>query len=210
MTSRLIDISPPLSARIAVWPGDTPFERTVNAAIADGANIDLSHIRTTLHVGAHADAPSHYAAAGEGIAARPLELYYGPCEVIAVSVSRGERIRPEHLPSPPAAARVLFKTGTFPDPDDFNPDFASLSPELVDLLAEAGVRLVGLDTPSVDLADDTELLSHRAIARHDMAVLEGLLLDHVASGLYILIALPLKLEGADASPVRAALLRPGP
>ncbi len=207
VSARLLDISPVLSARIAVWPGDTHYLRTVNAAIADGANIDLSHVTTTVHVGAHTDAPSHYVADGRAIHERPLELYYGPCEVIAVSVGRRERITPAHLPDlgalPP---RVLFRTGTFPDPDQFNEDFAALSPELVEHLAARGVRLVGIDTPSIDLCADAELLSHKAVARNDLAILEGIVLSHVPPGSYTLIALPLPLEGADASPVRAVLV----
>ncbi len=207
MSARLIDISPVLSRRIAVWPGDTPYRRTVNAAIADGANIDLSEVTTTVHVGAHADAPSHYAADGQAVHERPLDLYYGPCEVIAVSVGRNERITPSHLPDrADLAARVLFHTGTFPDPDRFNEDFAALSPELVDHLAARGVRLVGIDTPSIDLCKDAELLSHSAVARHDLAILEGIVLTHVRPGRYTLIALPLPIEGGDASPVRAALV----
>ena len=98
MSARLIDISPVLSARVAVWPGDTPFRRTVNAAIADGANIDLSEVTTTVHVGAHTDAPNHYAADGQAIHERPLDLYYGPCLVLDVRVGPGERIAVAHLP----------------------------------------------------------------------------------------------------------------
>ena len=204
--TQLIDISPLVSPRIGVWPGDVSYERTVTCSIADGANIDLSDVRTTLHVGAHADAPSHYIAEGQTIEQRPLERYYGPCEVIRVQVGRGERIGPQHLPGPVQAPRVLFHTGTFPDPDRFNEDFASLSPELVEHLAAQGVTLVGLDTPSVDLFADAALLSHQAVARADLAVLEGLVLDDVDPGVYTLCALPLKLEGADASPVRAVLI----
>jgi arylformamidase len=200
------DISPILSSRVAVWPGDTPFRRTVNASIAGGANIDLSDVHTTVHVGAHTDAPSHYVAAGQTIEQRPLERYYGLCQVIDVDVQRGERIRPEHIDGPIDAPRVLFRTGTFPDSDAFNEDFAALSPELIDHLAKQGVSLVGLDTPSVDLFADAALLSHQAIARHDMAVVEGVVLDAVKPGVYTLIALPLRLEGADASPVRAVLV----
>ncbi len=202
----IIDISPVLSERIAVWPGDTPYRRTVNAAISDGANIDLSDVRTTVHVGAHTDAPNHYAASGVGIDARPLDLYYGPAQVVSVAVSRGSRIGVSDVQVPIEASRVLFRTGTFPDPDDFNEDFASLSAELVSWLAAQGVRLVGIDTPSIDLFDDAILESHQAVARADLAILEGIVLDGVADGLYTLIALPLKLEGADASPVRAALV----
>jgi len=203
----IVDISPTLSERVAVWPGDVGFSRQVALSMAEGANLDLSSIRTTVHVGAHTDAPSHYARDGVGIAARPLDLYYGPCEVIRVDVGRSERIMPGHLHADVRAPRVLFATGTFPDPDTFSVDFAALSPALIHHLAAQGVRLVGLDTPSVDLFDDRELRSHKAVARHDLAILEGVVLDGVPPGLYTLIALPLKIEAADASPVRAVLVK---
>ena len=204
--SRLIDISPPISERIAVWPGDVPFRRATSLSIEAGDNIDLSAVNTTVHLGAHADAPSHYAAGGAPIALRPLDLYYGPCQVIDAKVARGARILPEDLADEIRAPRLLLRTGTFPDPDDWNPDFAALSPELVDAAHAAGVLLIGIDTPSVDPFDDKILEAHHALARHDMANLEGLVLAHVAPGPYTLIALPLRLESADASPVRAALL----
>lgn len=204
--TRLIDISPRVHAGIAVWPGDVAFRRDVTCAIADGANLDLSSITTTVHVGAHTDAPSHYAATGPTIEARPLERYYGPCQVVRVSGVRGRRIVPADLTVPITAPRVLFHTGSFPDPDAWNEDFAALSPELVGWLADRGVTLVGLDTPSVDLMHDKALESHTAIAARDMAILEGVVLDGVEPGVYTLIALPLKLVGADASPVRAVLV----
>lgn len=206
MAGRLIDISPMVHPGIAVWPGDVGFQRHISAAFSDGNNLDLSSIQTTLHIGAHADAPSHYVPGGAGIHERSLDRYYGPCQVMRVSIGRGQRIRPSDLSAPIEAPRLLLHTGTFPDPDRFNRDFASLSPELVDHLADAGVTLVGIDTPSVDLCDDPDLLSHNAIARRDLAILEGIVLDHVADGLYTLIALPLPIQGADASPVRAALV----
>ena len=203
---RILDISPVITPRIAVWPGDVAFSQDYACRIADGANLDLSSIRTTVHVGAHADGPSHYVAGGAGIGERPLDLYLGPCEVIAVSCPPGTRIGLEHLSGPVRAPRVLFKTGSFPDPDHFNTDFVALSPALVDHLGDQGVVLVGLDTPSVDLCHDAALLSHQAIARRDMAILEGVVLDAVAPGVYSLIALPLRIAGADASPVRAVLV----
>lgn len=205
-TPRILDISPPVTARIAVWPGDTPFSQQYLCRIDEGANLDLSTITTTVHLGAHADGPSHYVAGGEGIGERPLERYLGPCQVMAVTVPRGARISPDDLRAPVEAPRVLFQTGTFPDPDQWNTDFASLSPALVEHLADRGVVLVGIDTPSIDPFDDKALLSHHAVARRDLAVLEGLVLDGVTPGLYTLIALPLRLPGADASPVRAVLL----
>lgn len=206
---RLIDISPPVTPDIGVWPGDVPFSREIALSMAQGDNLDLSSIHTTVHVGAHTDGPNHYIEGGPGIGERDLSLYYGACQVMVVDVQRGERIRPEHLDGPVIAERVLFKTGTFPDPNDWNTDFAALSPELVDHLAGRGVVLVGLDTPSVDLFDDKMLLSHNAIARNDMAILEGVVLSHVEPGAYTLVALPLKLMGVDASPVRAVLTEAG-
>jgi arylformamidase len=106
---------------------------------------------------------------------------------------------------PIEAPRVLLRTGTFPDPNRFTEDFAALAPELVDDLHARGVRLIGIDTPSVDLFDSTDLPAHRRFLEHDMAILEGLVLDAVPEGHYELIALPLRLVGFDASPVRAIL-----
>ncbi|MGN6184896.1 MAG: cyclase family protein [Thermoanaerobaculia bacterium] len=202
----LIDISPVVDSTIAVWPGDAPYARNVSLDMNAGANLTLSDIRTTVHVGAHADAPSHYSATGEDIGARSLHYYIGPCVVWRVDVKRGERITPAHVAGKQLlATRVLFHTGTFPDPRNWNDDFASLSAELVDWLHAKGVITIGIDTPSVDLFDDKVLEAHQALARHDMANLEGLVLDRVAEGRYELIALPLRLAGADGSPVRAVL-----
>lgn len=206
MSRRILDISPLISPRLAVWPGDVPYSRHVALSLAAGDNLELSSLQATVHLGAHADAPSHYLLGGQDISARPLERYLGPCQVLAVSLPRGERIRPEHLGEPVRAPRVLLRTGSFPAPESFNTDFNSLSPELVEHLHAQGVVLVGLDTPSVDPFDDKVLHSHQAVARHDMSILEGLVLEGVEPGLYTLVALPLKLEGADASPVRAVLL----
>jgi len=202
----LIDISPVIDPSIGVWPGDTPYVHTVNLDMAAGANITLSDIRTSLHVGAHADAPNHYVEGGADIASRRLELYLGPCVVIHVDIERGERITPNDIIGKPITApRVLFRTGTFPSHTSWNEDFASLSPELVEHMYEHGVMLLGIDTPSVDPFHSKELEAHRAFAHYDMGVLEGIVLDNVAEGQYELIALPLRLHGADASPVRAVL-----
>lgn len=205
--SSLIDISPLISPRIGVWPGDTHFSQRFLLDLAKGDNLTLSTIESTVHLGAHADAPSHYHPRGESISSRSLSFYFGPCQVIDVShLPRNSRITPKDLPSPICAPRVLFITKSFPDPENFNQDFNSLSPELVRFCAGSGVCLIGIDTPSVDLFDDKHLLSHTAIAEFNLAVLEGLVLSHVAPGIYTLIALPLKIENADASPVRAALI----
>jgi len=206
MTGRIIDITPVINEAIAVWPGDVAYRRSVNLSIEGGANIDLSSIETTVHLGAHTDAPSHYSGSGVDIAQRDLSLYLGPAQVISVDVARGQRIRTEHLKTTILAPRVLFRTGSYPDPSRFNTDFCALSPALIEHLAGEGVRLVGIDTPSIDLADSKDLPSHAMVAAHDLAILEGVVLDHVEDGVYTLVALPLRLEGADASPVRAVLV----
>ena len=200
----LYDISPLISPRLAVWPGDTPPSREILCDLARGDDITLSSLRATVHLGAHADAPSHYVP-GPAIHERDLDLYLGPAQVIRVAVDRGTRILPEHLHSEVRAPRVLLCTRTYPDPERFSTDFAALSVALVESLAAKGVRLIGIDTPSVDLFASKDLEAHHAIARHDMAILEGLVLAGVPEGLYELIAMPLRLEGFDASPVRAVL-----
>lgn len=203
----IIDITPTISEDLAVWPGDVPFSRSVALDVESGDTITLSAITTSVHLGAHTDAPNHYAKGRSGIASRSLATYLGPAQVIRVHLPQGSRIGPEHIDEAILAERVLFATGSFPNPNHFNRDFCSLSAELVHCLHEMGVKLVGIDTPSIDLCDDKVLESHTAIDQHDMAILEGIVLDGVEEGLYTLVALPLKIAGADASPVRAVLLR---
>ena len=138
----ILDISPPIDASIAVWPGDRPYVRNVSLDMHTGANLTLSDIRTTLHVGAHADATSHCVVDGGDIASRPLNDYIGRCNVLHAAVGRAERILPRHLDQKQIdAPRVLFRTGTFPDPRRWNDDFASLSPELIDFLHDRGVEI---------------------------------------------------------------------
>jgi arylformamidase len=201
----LYDITPPITERLKVWPGDTPPSREVLCDLKRGDNITLSTLRATVHLGAHADAPSHYGADAPAIHERSLDYYVGLCQVVRVAVGRGARVTPEMLPGPIQAERVLIATGTFPDPEQFNTDFAALSPELVRRLHEQAVKLIGIDTPSVDLFDSKDLASHHEFLRCDMAILEGLILRDVPEGVYELIALPLRLVGFDASPVRAVL-----
>jgi arylformamidase len=201
----IYDISPAITERLQVWPGDTAPTREVLLDIARGDNITLSTLRTTVHLGAHADAPSHYGAGAPAIHERRLDYYLGPCQVVRVAVPRATRITMDKLTAPIQAERVLIATGTFPDPETFNTDFAALSPELVERCHEQGVNLIGIDSPSVDLFDSKDLPSHQMFLKCDMAILEGLVLRDVPEGVYELIALPLKLVGFDASPVRAIL-----
>jgi arylformamidase len=212
MTNRtLIDITPPITPDMAVWPGDTPVTREVLCEIERGATVTLSTLRATVHLGAHADGANHYGAGAPAIDALPLERYIGPCHVIDAPVARtagGTRVRLADLGTGLDAIhhpRVLIRTATFPDFTHWNSDFAGLDPALVDALADRGVTLIGVDTPSVDVQESKDLPAHRRFLARDVSILEGLRLAHVAPGAYELIALPLPLVGFDASPVRAVL-----
>ncbi len=201
----IYDITPAIAPGLQVWPGDTPPQREVLLDLKKGDTVTLSTIHSTVHLGAHADGPNHYGPHAPGIEKADLEIYLGPCQVVKVQATRGERIAPELITCPITESRVLFRSETFPDPTDFNRDFSGLSPETVHFLHEKGVRLIGIDTPSVDAFDSKDLPSHNAFLEHEMAILEGLVLKDVPPGRYELIALPLKLVGFDASPVRAVL-----
>ncbi|MGP1345120.1 MAG: cyclase family protein [Phycisphaerales bacterium] len=202
----LYDLSPTISDRLAVWTGDTPPKRTIGCHIKDGASVTVSSLTTTLHTGSHADAPCHYALDAPGIDAMPLDLYLGPAQVISVSAQRDTRFTIDDLSTTDLLApRILFKSGTYPDPAHFNEDFAALDPDLIDWLAARDVRLIGMDTPSVDLCHSKDLPAHNACLRNNIAIIEGLMLAPVPDGVYELIALPLKIAGADGSPVRAVL-----
>lgn len=204
---KMIDITPVISPRLAVFPGDQAFEQKFVMDMKHGQHLTLSWIKSSVHIGAHTDAPNHYLASGEGIETRDLKYYLGEAQVIEIPCKRGQRIQVKDLKVPIQAPRILFKTKSFPDPYQWNHDFMSLSAELVSHLAEKKVILVGIDTPSIDLGDDKILESHQAVAKNNMAILEGIVLDHVDEGLYQLVALPLPIAGSDASPVRAILLK---
>jgi arylformamidase len=199
------DITPTISERLQVWPGDTSPRREVLLDMHRGDNITLSTLHATVHLGAHADGPNHYGRDAAAIDEQPLDVYLGRCHVVRVPIAHHTRITAEMVPWPVHAERVLFATGTFPDPEHFNDNFAALDPELIRHLHREGVRLVGIDTPSVDLFESKDLPAHHACLECNIAILEGLVLKAVPEGLYELIALPLKLQGFDASPVRAVL-----
>lgn len=207
MKAKIYDLTPKISERLGVFPGDQPFTRNVGLSFAKGNHLELSSVLTTVHLGAHADAPSHYHAKGMTMEKRHPGRYLGSVQVVRVlGLQPRARVLPEHVRSTIQAPRVLFDTGSFPNPEKWTSDFNALSPELLIWLADQGVKLVGIDTPSVDPEDSKQLESHQVLFARDIAVLEGLLLKDVPEGLYTLVALPLPIEGGDASPVRALLL----
>lgn len=204
----VFDISPRVSARLGVFPGDRPFEQTVSLSFEQGHHLKLSSVQTTLHLGAHVDAPSHYSPSGCNMDEVDLSRYLGPCEVVTTASVRGRVVTLEDIPPGfrPKTKRVLMRTQSFPDPERWNSDFAGLAPELVDWLADAGVVLIGIDTPSIDPESSKTLDAHGRVAARGLCILEGVVLAQVPDGCYELVALPLAIEGGDASPVRAVLL----
>jgi arylformamidase len=205
MPGMIWDITPPVTRRLAVWPGDTPPHREVIRDLRRGDPYTLSTLRATAHLGAHADAPSHYGKGAAAIDELPPELFVGPCRVVRAAVTGGRPLLPGDVGEAVDAERILFATGTYPDPESFREGFASLSPALVAWLGERGVRLVGIDTPSIDPFDSADAPAHHACVLHGIVALEGLWLEEVPAGRYELIALPLRLVGFEASPVRAIL-----
>jgi len=206
MNKRLWDISPLVAADSPIFPGDEPYALRWTARLSPDCPVNLSAITMSPHVGAHADAPLHYADGVASAAEVDLNAYLGPCRVIH-AIGCGPLIRVEHLQhaaAEPLPERVLVRCCERAD-TVWNPDFTAYAPDTVEWLAAQGVKLIGLDTPSVDPATSKSLASHQQLLRLNLRVLENLVLDAVPEGDYELIALPLKLAGACASPVRAIL-----
>ena len=203
---RLWDISPPVHAGSPVFPGDTPYAQRWSATLGPGCPVNVSALTLSPHVGAHADAPLHYAAEGQSVGTLPLTPYLGRCRVVhaigAQPVVRWADVAHAVNEVPP---RVLIRTYALHPGDRWDDALAGLDAALVEALADRGVTLVGIDTASIDPAASKTLDAHQAVRRRGLRVLENLVLDDVPEGDYELIALPLKLMTADASPVRAVL-----
>jgi arylformamidase len=207
MSRRLWDISPPVHAASPVFPGDARYEQRWAATIGPGCPVNVSTITLSPHTGAHADAPLHYDAGGVAVGTLELAPYLGPCRVIhAIGVlPLIEWHHLEHAIDAALPPRVLVRTYARMPIDRFDEQLAGFAPQTIERLADRGVTLVGIDTASIDPASSKSLDSHQVIRRRAVRVLENLVLDDVPEGDYELIALPLKLTTADASPVRAVL-----
>jgi arylformamidase len=202
---RLWDISPAIGPDSPIFPGDERYAQRWTARLGPECPVNLSAITLSPHTGAHADAPLHYGDGAPAIGAVSLEPYLGTCRVIH-AIGCGPLVQPQHLAHaidglPP---RLLVRT-CVRAPTQWSDAFSAFAPQTIEWLAGLGVRLVGIDSQSVDPAASKTLDSHRLLLRHDLRVLENLVLDEVAEGDYELIALPLKLTLACASPVRAIL-----
>ncbi len=203
----IIDISPTLDAELAVWPGDPPFARQVLASRQTGAAVNLSALAMSAHIGAHVDAPHHFADDAADIATLDLAPFWGPAQVVTVAKAAGPLMPDDfyHVDLCRAPRLLVRSPAVGATSHVFPAAFVYPTPALADLLGQCGICLYGTDAPSVDPPESTDLSGHHALARNGVAILEGLMLAHVPDGLYELVALPLKIAGGDGSPVRAAL-----
>jgi arylformamidase len=206
MPRRIHDISQPVGEGTAVWPGDRPVEMDWTMTRRRGDSVNVAWIALSVHAGTHADGPLHYLDLAPPVGEMPLDTYVGPALVID---ARGRHLLDESVldgVSLDGVERVLFRSREEIDETMFPPSFAAIAPALAERLGDAGVVLVGTDSPSVDPFDSKTLDAHHTLSARGIAILENLVLSGVAPGMYTLVALPLKLVEADSSPVRAILL----
>jgi arylformamidase len=202
----IIDISRVLDENTAVWPGDTPFSRKWVMAIPDGCSCNTSTITLSAHTGAHTDAPSHFVEGAPNIDQVSLTKYMGRCRV--VHTKNRDCVILEDIAGVDLTRcqRVLFRTPQAPATDAWDNSFTYISREVAEALVKARIRLVGIDTPSVDSMNSKTLDAHKILFEGGVAILESIDLSDVFEGYYQLIALPLRIKGGDSSPVRAVLL----
>ena len=200
----IYDITRPVTTTLPVWPGDTPFEVRHVLRKEDGQSVNLTTLQMTAHLGTHADAYYHYANDGAFIGEMPLDAYIGPARVVTVTKQSGPLFLTD-FGDLKGIERLLIHSHVSDLDEQWPPQFPYLSVELIDWLARQGTRLIGLDSPSVDAFDSQDLPCHQALRRHGMVNLETLYLGDVPDGDYELVALPLKLDEACGSPVRAIL-----
>lgn len=213
---RIWDISRTLSNDLAPWPGDTPFQFALTGTIAGGNSVNLGAIKTSVHNGTHADARFHFDTNGESIEKAPLEIYLGRAVVLdlteAFSQSKEkhlitiEDLQP-HAEEIAESSRLLVKTGRWSNSAVFPNQIPVIAADVPSWLQKNGVKLLGLDVPSVDEIDSKSLQNHHALARAGVAIVESLDLSGVAAGIYNFAALPLKIAGGDGAPMRAVLWR---
>jgi arylformamidase len=197
----ILDVSVPVRPGMPIWPGDPELEVGLAAAIAEGAEANVTRLALGAHTGTHVDAPAHFLDGGGGVETLPLDALVGPCVVVAAADVGGE-LQPDAVPE--GAERVLFKTrnGGLWDRPGFAEDSVCLSAAAAAEVVRRGVRLVGIDYLTIGGAE-----AHRILLAAGVVPLEGLDLRAVAPGEYRLVCLPLKLVGADGAPARTVLLR---
>lgn len=202
---KLIDISRKLEKNVPTWPGDTPFSFQIQWAKADSGSVNVGKLEMSTHTGTHVDAPFHFDDDGKRIYDLDLNLYVG--KALVVDMQNRESIGASdfnHIDLQ-EVERVLLKTNSWVNPEQFPETITYLRSDLASFLGGKGVRLIGVDVPSVDPLDSKELLAHHSLHENGIHILEAVDLRNVEPGLYELVALPLPLVEADGSPVRAVL-----
>jgi len=202
---KIYDISRKLINGMPVWPGDTEFQYEVSWPMEESGSVNVGRLELSTHTGTHVDAPFHFDNEGKKVIDLDLNLYIGTARVIdmigkeSIGAADLDKIDLE------GCQRVLIRTLAWVNPDVFPDRIPHLEPDLAPLLASKGVKLIGLDVPSVDPIDSKELLAHHSLNANGIHILESLRLDEIEPGDYELIALPLPLVEGDGSPVRAVL-----
>lgn len=202
-----IDISQPLTNDIGHWPGVTPFSYSLTHTKQQIGSANIGKITTCLHTGTHVDAPFHFDDDGKTIDQLPIEPFIGRSRVVDVSHLKEITPKDFHKTCFEQVGRLLLKTSLPNNPKKFPEDIPKLDPSLAPFLQKQGVKLLGVDLPSVDPLTSKELPTHHALHQHGIHILENIMLDQVKEGLYELIAIPLAIHGADGSPVRAVMKR---
>lgn len=217
---KIFDISRALSNELAPWPGDTPFHFELKWKMAEGATVNVGAVNMGVHNGTHADAMFHFDETGAPIDRMPLEAYVGDATVVDLTrhvAGTGEgldktwQIGVADLEAAAVsleqAPRLLLKTGVWQDSKVFPAWIPVIAADVPAWLRERKVKLLGLDLPSVDPIEAKKLSNHYGLAAARIAILESLDLSEVDAGIYHFAALPLKIAGGDAGPVRAVLWR---
>ncbi|MDQ0272492.1 arylformamidase [Cytobacillus purgationiresistens] len=205
--NKWIDISQPLTNEISHWPGDTAFTYVTSFTKEQTGSVNIGRITTSLHTGTHVDAPYHFDDLGEKILDLDIAVFIGRARLI--DVSSYERINQSVLSQfdLTGVTRLLLKTAIPNKPDLFPEKIVHLEADIAPFLKDRGVRLIGVDVPSVDSLDSKEMEAHHALYHSGVHILENIMVDYVEPGDYELIALPLPLKNADGSPVRAVIRR---
>lgn len=207
MFMEIIDITIPVQNGMAVWPGDTPYHFGLNRKMSEGAAVNLGSMEMSVHTGTHADAPFHFLPDGISIAEIDPAVYIGSAQVIDLTGKTSITVRDIELSGKIVAPRLLIKTGAWTDHSRFPNSIPVMDADVPDYLRGQRIILLGLDVPSVDTLDSKDLSNHHALYRCGISILESLDLRNAAAREYELIALPLKLIGADGAPVRAVLIK---
>lgn len=200
-----LDISLPLKKDVRAWPGDEPFSYALSATKEETGSANVGTLKTSVHTGTHIDAPFHFDEHGKKVHELDVNTYVGKARLIDVTaydmVGRQELEKFDIE----GTERLLLKTVKQNHPTIFPSHYTVLREDAGAYLKEKGIFLIGVDCPSVDPVDSKSLSAHHGLHENGVFILENLLLDEVEPGDYELIALPLAIEGADGSPVRAVI-----